>query len=191
MGRMEAPESGVTIRMYRQGLGDCFLLAVRGEDHEPRYLMIDCGILKNSPQEKERMQRVLEHVAEATGNHVHVLVATHEHWDHVCGFEHAREQFERLTVDEVWLAWTEDRSDARAETLRRKHEQAFRAVQAALTKMHLAADPAVNETALRMEALNDFFGGAPAAAPGSPFGFSKNTDAVMESVRTKPGASQF
>ena len=29
-GLMAPPESGVKVRMYRQGHGDCFLLALRG-----------------------------------------------------------------------------------------------------------------------------------------------------------------
>jgi hypothetical protein len=200
MARMEAPASGVTVRMYRQGLGDCFLLAFRGSDGEPRYMLIDCGILKNSPQERERMERVMEQIVDATGNRVHVLVATHEHWDHLCGFFHARELFDKLTVEEVWLAWTEDPGDAAAASLRTKHERSFQAVQAALTRMHLSSNERLNDTALKIDALNDFFGAVsdgvvPGAGErrrqgmaGEPFGFSKQTDGAMESVRVKSKA---
>ena len=32
---MKVPDTGVTVRMYRAGLGDCFLLAFRGKDRKP------------------------------------------------------------------------------------------------------------------------------------------------------------
>ena len=43
---MTAPASGVKIRMYRQGLGDCFLLAFPDPAAaRPFYMLIDCGVL--------------------------------------------------------------------------------------------------------------------------------------------------
>ena len=42
-GRLIPPPNGVTIRMYRIGHGDCFLLALPGEDNDPFYILIDCG----------------------------------------------------------------------------------------------------------------------------------------------------
>ena len=42
-----------------------------------------------------------------------MLVVTHEHWDHVSGFVQARDAArpDKLTVGEVWLAWTEKPDD--------------------------------------------------------------------------------
>jgi hypothetical protein len=185
---MTAPESGVTVRMYRQGLGDCFLLAfpAPGDAERPyRYVLIDCGILKNSPGEAERMRRVMDSIGAATGDHLDVLVATHEHWDHLCGFLHAADRFRKLRVDEVWLAWTEDPGHAVAQVLREKRARAFRAVQAALTRMHLSVDGAAHETAERIEAVSRFFGVTPGAEPppGPFLGVSPTTGAALAAVR--------
>ena len=38
------PKKGLALRMYRQGLGDCFLLAFPGKGSEPVHMLIDCGV---------------------------------------------------------------------------------------------------------------------------------------------------
>ena len=57
------------------------------------------------------MRQVAEHILESTGGRLDVLVATHEHWDHLSGFEQARELFDESKVGQVWVAWTEDPED--------------------------------------------------------------------------------
>ena len=88
---MTAPASGVKVRMYRQGLGDCFLLAFPTAGARPCYVLIDCGVLVGSPEAKQTMRRVAESVRDSTGGRIDVLVATHQHWDHLSGFEQARD----------------------------------------------------------------------------------------------------
>src|SRR5690242_3836618 len=54
-GRMEPPRTGVTVRMYRTGLGDCFLLAfprgtpVPQRPREAFYMLVDCGVFFRTP----------------------------------------------------------------------------------------------------------------------------------------------
>ncbi len=152
------PLTRVTVRMYRQGLGDCFFLIFEGEDGTRRTMLIDCGVLKNSPDERQRMREVIEHLRDETGGKIDVLVATHEHWDHLSGFIHAEDLLSELKAGEVWLAWTENPSHPLGQALRARRAQALRAVQAALTRMHLSLDPRVNETAERISAVMEFFG---------------------------------
>src|SRR5262245_54191763 len=71
------------VRMYRQGLGDCFLLAGCGEDGKPRYLLIDCGVHARQTDGPKRLGQVLDHLVVSTGSHIHTIVATHEHADHL------------------------------------------------------------------------------------------------------------
>ena len=35
----------VKVRMYRQGLGDCFLVTLPRTNGQPYYLLIDCGVI--------------------------------------------------------------------------------------------------------------------------------------------------
>ena len=44
--------SKVRIRMYRQGLGDCFLLTFYG-DGGPHHILIDCGVLSGTQRQPE------------------------------------------------------------------------------------------------------------------------------------------
>src|SRR5438132_3221851 len=99
MGRLSAPASGVTVRMYRQGLGDCFLLAFpTAKDGEAFYVLIDCGVVLGTTDPGTMMTKVATDIAEATGGDIHLLVNTHEHWDHLSGFVQARESFEKMRV---------------------------------------------------------------------------------------------
>ena len=45
-----------------------------------------------------------------------LLVITHEHWDHISGFDdsQARDIFSEIDVRQIWMAWTEDPKDATA-----------------------------------------------------------------------------
>lgn len=39
--------------------------------------------------------------------HLDLLVITHEHWDHLSGFIQAEEEWSKIRVDALWMAWTE------------------------------------------------------------------------------------
>jgi hypothetical protein len=128
-------EQGPTVRMYRQrGLGDCFLLALPPAD-DPRFVLIDCGVFFATSGGAARMREIASDLADVTGSHLHLLVATHEHWDHLSGFGFARKIFDHFTVDEVWVAWTEDRNHPLANELREKRHRTARAVAAAVARL--------------------------------------------------------
>ena len=124
---MLPPAGGVRVRMYRQGLGDCFLVCFRKSDDTPFYLLIDCGVIAGAPEGKDvNIRKVAENIAAETGNHLDLLAITHEHWDHVSGFHPSQAQgvFEAMTIDKVWLAWTEDPKDKVAGQLRQHRAKA-------------------------------------------------------------------
>src|SRR5262249_3954715 len=126
-----SPLEGVRIRMYRQGLGDCFLLSFPRRDGGPFHMLIDCGVILGTADAAENMKAVAQDIAAATDDHLHVVVATHEHWDHLSGFIQARDIFDDIAIDEVWFAWTEDPADELARRLRRGQERTLRALQGA------------------------------------------------------------
>lgn len=129
----------VHVRMYCQGLGDCFLLRFEPAEGEFVHVLIDCGIYKASPGAAELMRAVAADVAETTGNTLDVLVVTHEHWDHISGFHQAADVFAGLEVGAVWQAWTENPADPLAAALRARYETA----KARLTELMGAARAAV------------------------------------------------
>jgi beta-lactamase superfamily II metal-dependent hydrolase len=140
---MEPPDSGVTVRMYNPGFGDCLLLAFRAEDG-PCYMLIDCGVHHQYPDGDERLQMIASDIAEATSNRLHVVVATHEHTDHLYGFKYGRAAFDGIKIDELWLAWTEDPDDAVAKELKSTYGLRIKALIAAAERLGQANAPLAN-----------------------------------------------
>jgi beta-lactamase superfamily II metal-dependent hydrolase len=138
--RLIAPPHSIVVRMYRQGLGDCFLLAFGGSNGTPadtKYVLIDCGVLNKQENGVERLTAVMENILQATGGMLDVLVATHEHADHLSGFLIKGNPFltKRLTVQQLWLAWTEKVGDDLADQLRKKHGVAQRTLKRAAEEL--------------------------------------------------------
>jgi hypothetical protein len=110
----------VTIRHYCQGIGDGHLLTFdRGSGNPPFRMLIDCGIHTSVSGGGEITRKIAEDIkAHLNGAAIDVLVVTHEHWDHVSGFtSKAGKVFEGITINEVWMPWTEDPKDTLARKL--------------------------------------------------------------------------
>jgi len=121
--------------MYRQGLGDCFLLAFPTNDPDkPHYVLIDCGIHAREDEGPARLLRVMQHLRDATGAHLDLVVATHEHADHLSGFVQNQSPFlqDEFSIGALWVAWTEKAGDARADELRQKRGAARELIDQAL-----------------------------------------------------------
>ena len=117
--------SRARVRMYRVGLGDCFLLSVK-EGRSMRHMLIDCGMFAGSRLDKALAEPaiqtdIVKHIAAETKGKLDVLVVTHEHMDHVSIFNSARADFEKIKVGETWLGWVESNTKA-ARDLRSKYE---------------------------------------------------------------------
>lgn len=146
--------------MYRQGLGDCFLLATRAKDppQEVRYLLIDCGVHMRQTDGTERLLQVMNHLAASTGNHLDVVVATHEHADHLSGFAQKGSPFLRdsLTLDSLWVGWTEKVGDQQADKLREKHGTAREVIEKAVEQARDRAGVGLANEAELLHGLTDF-----------------------------------
>ena len=165
----------IKVRMYRQGLGDCFLLTIPRNDR-PFYAVIDCGVILGTQDAGKIMTEVVEHIIQTTGGHIDLVVATHEHWDHISGFGQAKEIWtdqNRLTIGEVWLSWAEDRNNALAQKLRGERQALKMALHAAVARMRLAGDSIEAE---EVSNLLSFFGAAGTTADALEVvkGLSKN-----------------
>lgn len=134
----------VRVRMYRQGLGDCFLLRFTYSADHVVHVVIDSGLVYGAKGGKATMQEVASDIEQETGGHIDALVITHEHYDHVSGFTQAREIWERMNIDAVWMAWTEDPKDKLAKALRKdkdaKEKAFFEGVRAYASEAHFALD---------------------------------------------------
>src|SRR5687767_8312887 len=152
--------SSVRVRMFRQGLGDCFLLTFPGQSR-PVHMLIDCGVLLGTSDAKTKMKQTAQHILDATDGILDLLVVTHEHWDHVSGFEQARELLgpDKLAIGEVWLAWTEKPGDAVATALRERKRRALNRIVGAAHRLDGARPLGARRTSERLGNLLEFFGG--------------------------------
>src|SRR3974377_1563395 len=133
-----APPAGnlprVRVRMYRQGLGDC-VLPTFDPGGDEKHVLIDCGTLGSgiSNIKKVEMPEVIADIDRTTNGHLHLVVATHQHQDHLSGFQKLSNQFspeEDKHVDHVWLAWTENPQDKLARQLGKARDDMGIAVRA-------------------------------------------------------------
>ena len=157
--------ASVRIRMFRQGLGDAFLLSFPGDAGEV-HVLIDFGVLLGTSDAKARMQKVAGHIVAATNRKLDVIVATHEHWDHVSGFAQAQPMLEadKLEVGEAWVAWTEKPGEPLADELRGRRAAAVNRIAAASRQIAAVNEPAAQKAAARLDAILAFWGGPGAAA---------------------------
>ena len=139
MPKLVPPPNGVTIRMYRQGHGDCFLLALpRNGGGDPVYVLIDCGYKPGSPAfvHDRPITDTVDHIHESTGGKLDLVVLTHEHQDHLNGLWKANDPyFGDFVVRKAWLAWTEDGDDPLANELRERHDDQLLSLLAARNRL--------------------------------------------------------
>ncbi|NMO51453.1 hypothetical protein HH310_09645 [Actinoplanes sp. TBRC 11911] len=168
------------VRMFRQGLGDCFLLTVT-DDNAEHHLLIDFGVLLGTRDATAVMRTVASDIVDVTGGHLDAVVATHEHWDHISGFQQARDVLAGLVIDEAWLAWTEIPHDPQAEALRERHDNARRRIAAA-AQACAATDI---RRAERLHGLLGFYGDLAAAGKGA------TTASAMQWVKDNATAIRY
>jgi hypothetical protein len=124
--------------MYRGLLGDFFFVKhVAGSNSFK--MLIDCGVLQcigtaeAKPSTSRGKHRIIAGVRDFirdTGESIDLMVATHEHYDHLSGFISARDDFVNFKIGKVWMAWTEDRTDKLANSYRNKKNKALVALAA-------------------------------------------------------------
>jgi len=159
-------KSGVTIRMYNCGFGDCFLLTFHAQDGSPRYVAIDCGVHHQYQEKKfenpqERMQKIAENIADYTGKHLHIVAVTHEHTDHTLGFRYAKDIFEKIQVDDLWLSWAENSEDEVTKTFKKSIKKSVEELTSSLNSLKQIDD----ELAANIYGLMGFEVELGAAAP--------------------------
>jgi glyoxylase-like metal-dependent hydrolase (beta-lactamase superfamily II) len=170
----------VRVRMYRQGLGDCFLLTFGIGDAAERHMLIDCGSLGSETTGKSVKDVVgdIEATVRPAGG-LTVLVATHEHKDHLSGFNSQADAFRKMTPKHVWLAWTENPQDEQARQIVRYKNDLGMALVAAL-----GAAPGDAPAAMAARDVLGFNDDFKLLGAGK---FAKTIDAAMDFVRDDLG----
>ena len=123
--------TSVTVRMYRQGFGDCFLLTFKAGTKVVSRVLIDCGLKWGDKVVGVEIEKVVDDIRKETGGKLDVLVATHEHWDHVSAFDPAKGYFDDFAIENVWVAWTEKATDKDAKVINTRLRKGAVALQLA------------------------------------------------------------
>jgi hypothetical protein len=123
--------------MYRHGLGDCFLITIPRKAGAPFQMLIDCGVLARNAAfisgMVEHLRETVRHDHPAGKARLDVVAATHEHKDHVSGFNQARSLFnDDFEFGSVWLAWTENLTVKEVQKIKDAKKKAADTLRAAL-----------------------------------------------------------
>ena len=156
---LPAPTAGkadsVSVRMYCHGFGDCFLLTFLSHSQPIYRMLIDCGMLTG---DTERLTQVIENIKKECGGRLNLVVQTHEHKDHISGFnlrdKNKKLLWDDIEVDRVWLAWTEDtgsNGDELAIQLKMKQDKKKKALAKALQLYNTSIRQAEHRTMLNKE----------------------------------------
>jgi len=113
------PSTTVQVKMYRQGLGDCFLLTFKGNENISKFMLVDCGVLQGTEGSTEKLGKIALDIKNSTNHHIDIVAVTHEHWDHISGFLLAENIFKTISIDELWMAWTEEPGNEQADEFRK------------------------------------------------------------------------
>jgi len=153
---------GVTVRMYDVDFGDCFLLRFDLGSGDPQFCLIDCGTLQGRPN--QGLKAAFADIAQVTNRKLALVVATHQHYDHISGFGLFADEFAKFQIGAVWLPWLDNPKDPKAAEWQRKQKSLAMALQ-----NHFLAHPAAADDGM-LQILYNNIGGPPMSAGASVLG---------------------
>jgi hypothetical protein len=117
----------IKFRMYNTGsVGDCLLLLFQKKGVTTFKMLIDCGGW-NAPSAD--IISCVQDIRETCKNEIDLLVVTHEHEDHLSGFNQARQEFKQITFKKVWMSWVENENDPVAAILKEFYIKKLKALK--------------------------------------------------------------
>lgn len=173
--RLKPKNNEVRVRLYSQGVGDCFLLAFPADNERGVcYLAIDCGVALGTPERELRSRLIVEDLAAATGGILDILVITHQHFDHISSFKDNWREWQKIRVESLYLPWTERNAEKGEVKSKKKLEEVLK--RAAEKALGMLGKEALAEQPI-LAAQAQFLGFTPGEVP-------QNLDDAMDFVRS-------
>ena len=121
------------------------------------------------------MKPVAKDIAKESGGVLDLVIATHQHTDHLSGFKQAQDELHPTKVEmkRLWLAWTEDPSNPLGKKVQDDLSRSSTAVRLA-AKQLAAVDSAA---AARIQGTLDFF---------SPGVAGEDTQEILDALQARP-----
>ncbi len=148
-----AKVSSINVRMYRAGTGDFFLLQFKKGRSVSFKMMIDCGCINGG---KDDFDPLVKDLKKITGGTIDLLVVSHEHADHMNGFEKCKDLFDKFKFKKVWFAWTEDKENRFANSIRANNSKMAMALNSATQKLGAYLDTGHFDKQFKNELKGDF-----------------------------------
>src|SRR5688500_13561672 len=166
----------VRVRTYRHGLGDCHLLTFRKPGGTPFHVLIDFGVVNRTKDPEKVMAPVARDIARECGGVLDLVIATHQHTDHLSGFKQAAAELAppKLTMERLWLAWTEDPGNPLGKQIQDELVKKLAAVRLAVRELAGVDSPA----AARIQGTLDFF---------SPGVAGQDTQEILDALQGREG----
>lgn len=147
------------IRSYNVGLGDCIYCRIpnahsAGGAVDDFHILIDCGSLSGIAGLKAAMAMLMKDLPDAPGGkkRLDLLVATHEHKDHILGF--GLEEFRQLAIGRIWMNTAMNESHPQAKGTNALREATTGAMRR-LASLNLELAPEVQELVSLFSLDND------------------------------------
>jgi hypothetical protein len=171
-----AKKPRVRVRTYRHGLGDCHLVTFRRPGATPFHVLIDFGVVNRTRDPETVMTPVARDIAKECGGVLDLVIATHQHTDHLSGFKQAAAELApaKLTMKRLWLAWTEDPGNDLGKQIQDELVKKLAAVRLAVRELVDAGSPA----AARIQGTLDFF---------SPGVAGEDTQEILDALQARDG----
>jgi hypothetical protein len=187
------------VRMYRQGLGDCFLVTLPRSKGDPFQLLIDCGALARDARQMQKLvSDIRDHVREeqrAAGSKARLdaVVGTHEHRDHLSGFNQARQIFNNdFDFKSVWMAWTENLGEAEIKKIKETRRKNIKQVNDILKSPRAASLASAESGVASLMSFSEDDDGVEGKSVADAFEYLKQRGRAAGDLRyLKPGGEPF
>lgn len=136
------------IRVYDVGLGDCIYVRIPGESGDNNgafHMLIDCGTWSSETLLAAALKQLASELpiaADGEKKRLDLVVVTHEHKDHIAGFDPAL--WEAFAVGNVWMNCAMNPKHPQAGKTRKVRKVAEKAM-ASLTSLGSALSPRLSE----------------------------------------------